>query len=66
MTGGRVAFKFAVRYLVTPRVKSDVGVLAKAVADRTGARVISGRELNSAAVARGNLTYGESPQLQLI
>jgi len=30
-----VAFKFAIRYLVTARVKSGAGALAKAVADRT-------------------------------
>ena len=57
MTEADARVKFAMRYLVTARVKSGVGALAKAVADRAAPELFSGRELNSAA-ARGepNLT----------
>ena len=52
MTGGRAACKFCNALYGDARLKSGVGVLAKAVADRTAQELISGRGLNSAA-ARG-------------
>jgi len=53
MTEADAPVNFAMRYLVTARVKSGVGARAKAVASRTAQELISGRELNSAAPAGG-------------
>jgi len=50
-----VAFKFAIRYLVTARVKSGAGALAKAVADRTAQGFNQRQRIQLCRPARRNL-----------